>query len=360
MKRNVIIGTVVLAALLVFGGPVPVASPQAGPKVLLLYDMEGVTGATNVRHTNFGDHPEYAVGRRSLTDDVNAAIAGLKAAGAGEIVVVDGHGSGNAQEPDVYEAELLAPAKMISRDRGFDIYMDSVDASFDAVVAIGMHAGAGNPSGFLSHTYSIPNVAYTVNGIPFNESMILAMGAARFGVPLIMLSGDDALEKEVRRFLPWVEYAMVKHAKGRSAAESLPREEASRRIEAAARKALLALDKARVPDITGPPFRFTLTFQDDTQARYAGMLHGAETLPGAPAAQFRADDFESGYRRSLDLISIAGLAGRLYATQAAIRAQPNAAAIQREASEVSTERWLNPPPAAPEVAGPPRRFFGAR
>ena len=128
---------------------------------------------------------------------MNAAIAGLKAGGATEIVVVDGHGSGNTPEPDVFESQLLSPARMIARDRSFDIYMDSYDQSFDAIVAVAMHAGAGNPAGFLSHTYTFEDMQYRVNGVPFNESMILAMGAARFKIPLIMVSGDDQLEKEV-------------------------------------------------------------------------------------------------------------------------------------------------------------------
>ena len=117
---------------------------QKGVKVLVLYDMEGVTGVTSDAHTSFGIHKEYLDARKSLTADVNAAIAGLKAAEATEIVVVDGHGSGNSTGPDVIVEELLAPAKMISRDRSFDVYMDSYDQSFDAVLAVAMHAGAGN------------------------------------------------------------------------------------------------------------------------------------------------------------------------------------------------------------------------
>ena len=68
---------------------------------------------------------------------------------------------------------------MISRPAAFDIYMDSYDQSIDAIVAVAMHAGAGNQAGFLSHTYTFEDVQYRVNGVPFNETMILAMGAAR-------------------------------------------------------------------------------------------------------------------------------------------------------------------------------------
>ncbi|MBP1634589.1 MAG: D-aminopeptidase, partial [Acidobacteria bacterium] len=96
-----------------------------------------------------------------------------------------------------------------------------------------MHAGAGNRAGFLSHTYSGVAAEYRVNGVPFDETMILAMGASRLKIPVVAVSGDDQLEKELARNLPWVQYAMVKHAVDRSKAEPLARAEIDRRITAA-------------------------------------------------------------------------------------------------------------------------------
>jgi len=351
--------TIVALSLILSAGAA--LSQQRHLKVLLLYDMEGVTGATSYKHTVFAHKAEYEEGRKSLTADVNAAIAGLKAGGASEIVVVDGHGSGNSAAPDVFEDQLVAPAKMISRNRSFDIYMDSYDHSFDAVVAVAMHAGAGNEVGFLSHTYTLEDVQYKVNGIPFNESMILAMGAARFKIPLIMVSGDDQLEKEVRRNLAWVKYATVKHAVSRSQAELLSREEASRRIQNAAREAMLALNSARLPEFAGP-YRFALTFQDEAQARNAALHPGAEQLADPAAVQIRAQDFEEGYRQSLRLISLAGIVGRAQAAQAVLNAQPNAADLRLAVSVWLDERWLNLLPAQPAAAGSPapQRYWGAR
>jgi D-aminopeptidase len=60
--------------------------------------------------------------------------------------------------------------------------------------------------------------------VSFNESMILALGAARLKIPLIMVSGDDELAVEVARQLPWVKYATVKRADQRSAAQPLGRD----------------------------------------------------------------------------------------------------------------------------------------
>jgi D-amino peptidase len=340
---------------------VPIGLSQRRPlKVLLLYDMEGVSGATDFKHTSFSHPSEYAEGRKSLTADVNAAIAGLKAAGASEIVVVDGHGSGNNTGPDVPEDQLLPPARTLYRDAPFDIYMDSYDHSFDAIAAVGMHAAAGNSIGFLSHTYTFEDVEYKVNGVPFNESMILAAGAARLKIPLIMVSGDDQLEKEIRRAMPWVRYASIKHAVDRSKAEALPREEASRRIEAAAREGLEKLAEAKLPDWP-PPYRFSLTFQDEAQARAAALVPGAELLANPASVQIRANDFEEGYRQSLRLISLAGIVARGDAARAVLNAQQNAAQLRVNTTDWLYDRFLNRlPPPPQQAAGQRQRYWGAR
>jgi len=339
----------------------PAHSQQHPLKVVVLYDMEGTSGISEPRATWFG-HEGYEQGRTSLTADVNAAIAGLKAAGATEIVVVDGHGSGNTAGPDVFEEQLLGPAKMIARNSPFDIYMDSYDQSVDAIVAIAMHAGAGNRAGFISHTYAIVDVEYRVNGVPLNESMVLALGAARLKIPLIMVSGDDQLEKEMRRNLPWVRYATIKRAVDRSKAELLPRQEASRRIETAAREALQKLDAARLPEFPGP-YRFALTFQDEVQAQNAALLPGAELLPGGLSVQVRANDFEEGYRQTRRLIGLAGAVARETAFGAAVDARPDAAAIRRAVDDWMLDRWMNRLPSPPAAPAPPavkRPYWGAR
>ncbi len=338
------------------------AAQQRSLKVMLLYDMEGISGATDFKHTTISHPAEYAVGRQSLTDDVNAAIAGLNAAGATEIVVVDGHGSGNAEGPDVYEDKLLAPAKMMYRDRAFDIYMDSYDHSFEAIIAIGMHTAAGNPIGFLSHTYTIEDVEYKVNGVPFNESMLLAAGAARYKIPLIMVSGDDQLEREIRRNMPWVRYATVKRAVDRSKAEAFAKNDALRNIETAARESLLRLADAKLPEWPGP-FRFALAFQDEPQARNAALVPGAEYLPPGTRVQIRANDFEEGYRLSLRLIGLASLVGRNAARISVINARPDAAQLNLAVADRIYDRFLDrlppPPVSTTPAAGQRPRFWGA-
>jgi len=327
-------------------------------KVMVLCDMEGVSGATDYKKVNFIHSADYAEGRKSLTADVNAAIAGLKAGGATEIVIVDGHGSGNSTGPDVLEDQLLAPAKVMYRDSSFDIYMDSYDHSFDAIVAIGMHAGAGNQVGFLAHTYTSIDTEYKVNGVPFNESMILAAGAARLKIPVIMVSGDDQLEKEIRRAMPWVKYASVKHAVDRSKAESFRPEEVAKRIETAAREAIANLSAARLPEWEGP-FRFALTFQDEGQARNAALAQGAELLANGLSVQVRANDFEDGYRQSIRLISLAGIVSRGDLRLSVVNDQPNAPDLRTAITDRSYDRFLHRAPAPAASSTPRRRYWGA-
>ncbi len=347
-----------LSAVLLLLAPALLAQSRS-LKVLVLYDMEGVSRATDVRHTNYGYPAEYNVGREALTDDVNAAVAGLKSAGVRDIVVVDGHGSGNSAEPDVIERRLLAPAKMIARDAAFDIYMDSYDHSFDAIVAIAMHAGAGNLTGFLSHTYSGAGRDYRVNGVPFNETMILAAGAARLKIPVIMVSGDDQLEKELRRQMPWVQYATVKHAVDRTRAEPLPPEDVRRRIETAARTAIERFEAAKVFEVAGP-YRFAITFGTEAMATHAELAAGAERGPVPDSVQVRANDFEEGYRLSLRLYSLAGFAVRLATVNAAVADAPNVADLRQRMLDWNSDRFLYRPLPQSPAAPAPTRFFGAR
>src|ERR1051325_5795249 len=172
----------------------PTFQSTAKPKVLLLYDMEGISGVNRIAQLSY-PNPEYQEARHLLTEDVNAAIRGLKAGGAGEIVVIDGHGSGNWLEPDIILSDMDKRAVMGFRDTPFDPYA-SADASFQAIVSIGAHASTGKP-GFAAHTRARIS-AYKVNGVEFTETSIMALTAMPFNVPIIMVSGDDVLQTQIK------------------------------------------------------------------------------------------------------------------------------------------------------------------
>src|ERR1700747_1931358 len=123
-------GVFLLLCIFSFAAFTPPAANH--PKILIIYDMEGVSGVTHYEMTWVERPEEYAKGREFLTLDVNAAIRGLATGGAGSIWIQDGHGSGNTKEPDLLVDRMDSRAKFDFRDHDFDPYNTGLDGSIDA------------------------------------------------------------------------------------------------------------------------------------------------------------------------------------------------------------------------------------
>ena len=93
-----------------------------------------------------------------------------------------------------------------------------IDESFDAIIFIGAHAMAGKKDGVLSHTMSRNVVDYKINGVSIGECPYNAMYAAQFGVPVIMIVGDDITQEETKKFFGDIGTVVTKKAIGRTAA----------------------------------------------------------------------------------------------------------------------------------------------
>lgn len=142
-----------LVLLLVAVAVADTAARTVGPKVLIYVDMDGSSGVSKPDQVLY-PNPEYFAHRRFITADLNAAIRGLKAGGAGEIVVTDAHGSGNTESPDVIVEQMDKRATFLFKDEEYDPYVDGFDPSFQAIVAVGMHARAGS-RGFMAHAVTL-------------------------------------------------------------------------------------------------------------------------------------------------------------------------------------------------------------
>ena len=276
MQKKILLGIFVLisvaSVLLLF----QCTQAQDGAKILLIYDLEGITAADAPGDVSMGQ-PDYPAIRESLTQDVNAAIRGLLKAGAREVVLTDGHGSGNP-EPDYLIERLPEGARFDLRDEPYDAYIDTLDESFDAVVCIGMHSRAGG-EGFLAHTY-YGHTKWVMAGYDMNESMLVAASAARFGLPVILVTGDDVLKDEIADFSPDTRYVVVKQSKSRVRAESRSQEEVNVEIETAAEDALKNLKNIPVWD---PPeiqatFENLYSYNQPMFATYAMDLPSAKEV----------------------------------------------------------------------------------
>src|SRR5712692_4434176 len=78
------------------------------PKFLIVTDMEGVGGVNNADEQLLPGQRRFDESRRLLAGEINAAIKGLLEAGAGQVVVWDGHdGSRSLSIADIDAAAEL-------------------------------------------------------------------------------------------------------------------------------------------------------------------------------------------------------------------------------------------------------------
>lgn len=201
----------------IFFCAVPLLAQGRGLKVFISADMEGVVGVATGEQLGPSGF-EYTRFRDLMTNEVLAAIDGAREAGATEIVVADSHG--NMQ--NILIEKLPSDIRLVRgtpRPLGM---MEGIDESFDAVVFLGYHASTTNPEGVRAHTLSSARLAdVRVNGRTMTEGSLNAALAGQFGVPVVMISGDDVVVAEVQSVIGAIEGAAVKRAIGFHATETM-------------------------------------------------------------------------------------------------------------------------------------------
>ena len=277
-------------------------------RVYVSVDMEGLAGVAHPRQVSFGegvDRTDYDRSRALMAGEANAAIEGAFEAGAREVVVNDSHW----QMRNLRAEDLVPAARLIIGDKPMSMTEGIGEGDpFDAALFIGYHAGAGDASGTIAHTYSSATVMEVrVNGEPHNEAALNALRLGHHGVPVALVAGDDALAAEVKERLPWAEQVIVKRGRGYSGADSLSPEEARAAIRTAARHALGRLREMR-PYTLPAPIRGEIDFRLSMQAAYAAVLPEAERI-GPRTVAWTAEDGETFFRRFIVLQRLAGTPG---------------------------------------------------
>ena len=267
-------------------------------RVYVSVDMEGLAGISHPAQTTFGvggsDRADYDRSRALMAGETNAALDGALAAGATEIVVNDSHWQmRNLRAEDLHPAaRLLIGDKPYSMTEGVG---GAGGEGFDAAIFIGYHAGAGHPTGVIGHTYSSRTIAeLRIDGVPHNEAGVNALRLGQFGVPVALVSGDDALAGEIAQLLPWAERVVVKRALGAHLAESLSPERARAAIREGVERALGRLEEMP-PYVRNAPMTCEIDFHQPVMADFAATPPGVERI-GPRTVAFGADDADTLYR----------------------------------------------------------------
>lgn len=169
-------------------------------KVYVITDMEGVAGINGwheCRPAPDGSAADFERSRRLLTDEVAAAVLGARDGGAGDVLVLDGHRSG-----DNFIAERLPEGARYVMGRKRPNPLDGLDGSFDGMILLGYHSMAGTPNGLLAHTMSAATwKRFTVNGITLGEIGMMALIAGSHGVPVWLVTGGRCACEEAAALL---------------------------------------------------------------------------------------------------------------------------------------------------------------
>jgi D-amino peptidase len=161
-------------------------------KIYITTDLEGASGVYC-----FDQSRNRAMeARESLMNDLNACIKGLREGGADYILAVDGHGPGRSFIPEMM---IEGAEYLVGKPRPRNLF--GMDESFCGLVFLGYHAMMGTPDGVLNHTQNSKiEKRYWYDGVESGEMAQIAMIAGSFGVPVIMVTGDEATCREAINF----------------------------------------------------------------------------------------------------------------------------------------------------------------
>lgn len=140
--------------------------------------------------------------------------------------------------------------------------MQGIDETFDGVIFLGYHSSTLNTEGVRAHTMSSARFAdVRLNGISMSEAGMNAAIAGHFGVPVVMISGDDATVREATSLLGNIEGAVVKWAYGFHSAKTLMPEAAYDLIRDKVRTAIRRIKEFK-PYKLSTPLRLEVRFKN--------------------------------------------------------------------------------------------------
>ena len=285
MERRSFIGVAAaLSTSAAMAAAAPPVQAQQGLKVFISADMEGVAGAVTSEQLGPAGF-EYQRAREWMTAEVLAAIDGARVAGATEIVVADAHGNGQNllidRLPDDVTVIRSWPRPLMM--------MEGIDSTFDAAVFLGYHSATTNPTGVRAHTISSARLAGVfLNGTAMAESGINAAIAGHFGVPVVMISGDDAAVREAQALIGPIEGAEVKRAISFHSAATMTPAAAQTLIRGRVQSGIARRAELQ-PFVMRAPIRLDVTFKNYRPAEMLAYLPIVERVD-AHTVRFMAND----------------------------------------------------------------------
>ncbi|MFE4592793.1 M55 family metallopeptidase [Streptomyces laurentii] len=239
-------------------------------KILISADMEGATGVTWPADVLPGT-PQWERCRSLFTSDVDAAARGFLDGGADEVLINEAHSSMR----NLLLEQLDERAEMLTgRHKSLSMVEGVQHGDVDGIAFVGYHTGAG-AEGVLAHTYLANSITGVwLDGVRASEGLLNARVVAEFGVPVILVTGDDLTCEDALGYAPEAHKVAVKDYVSRYAAVCRTPARTAADIRAAAEKAVsLAV---RHEPVQAGPFTMELEFDAEHLAGAATVVPGTE------------------------------------------------------------------------------------
>ncbi|MFE9401167.1 M55 family metallopeptidase [Streptomyces sp. NPDC006530] len=237
-------------------------------KILISADMEGATGVTWPADVLPGT-PQWERCRAMFTSDVNAAVLGFFDGGADDVLINEAHWSMRnllLERLDERAQMLTGKHKSLSMVEGIQ------HGDVDGIAFVGYHTGAGT-AGVLAHTYLANSITGVwLNGARASEGLLNAHVVAEYGVPVVLVTGDDLTCADAEGYAPAARKVAVKDHVSRYAAVCRTPARTAGDIRAAAKEAAGLARKAE--PVEGGPFTVEIEFDAEHLADAATVVPG--------------------------------------------------------------------------------------
>ncbi|GKQ39450.1 M55 family metallopeptidase [Streptomyces sp. A012304] len=251
-------------------------------KILISADMEGATGVTWPADVLPGT-PQWERCRAMFTSDVNAAVLGFFDGGADEVLINEAHWTMR----NLLLERLDERARLLTgRHKSLSMVEGVQHGDVDGIAFVGYHAGAGE-EGVLAHTYLANSITGVwLDGVRASEGLLNARVVAEYGVPVVLVTGDDVACEDALGYAPEALKVAVKDHVSRYAAVCRTPARTAADIRAAA-AAATRLAVRQEPVHAGP---FTVTVEFDAEH----LAMAATLVPGVARVGERRAGYTSG------------------------------------------------------------------
>lgn len=271
-------------------------------KILISADMEGATGVTWPADVLPGT-PQWERCRSMFTSDVNAAVLGFLDGGADEVLINEAHWSMR----NLLLENLDQRAQMLTgRHKSLSMVEGVQHGDVDGIAFVGYHTGAGT-EGVLAHTYLANSLTGVwLNGTRASEGLLNAALVAEYGVPVILVTGDDLTCEDALGYAPEARKVAVKDYVSRYAAVCRTPARTAADIRAAAQQAT-ALAVRHEPVRDAGPYTVELEFDAEHLAMAVTVVPGVRRS-GERKAVYTSDTMYEGIRTFKAVTTIASAA----------------------------------------------------